>query len=165
MIIQYAVFNLTTGAPVKFGPCQSELLDEQAGPGERALETTAFTVEGNRPLFWEMVKAKREERYSAGVMTPFGLLQTNPESRELITGLLADALAALVTNDASYVRTFTKADDTPVTLNAVQMVAVGRLVVTYIDAVHQYSQALRTQIFAASDMAELLAIDVTAGWP
>jgi hypothetical protein len=166
MITNYVVFNLATGTPVKWGQCQPELLDAQAGQGERALATTSLTVDGNRAIFWEMVKVKREERYSAGVMTPFGLLDTNLASREKIVGLYADAVWAVVSNDAAYSRDFTKADEQQVTLNAVQMASVGRLIVDYIDAVHQRSQALRALIYAPeTDMAGLLAIDVSAGWP
>jgi hypothetical protein len=165
-MINYVVFGTATGSPVKWGQCQPELLDAQAGQGERALATTSLTVDGNRAIFWEMVKVKREERYSAGVMTPFGLLDTNPESRASIVGLYADAVWAVVSSDATYSRDFTKADQQQVTLNAVQMAAVGRLVVDYIDAVHQRSQALRALIYAPeTDMAGLLAIDVSAGWP
>lgn len=164
-VIQYVVFDTATGSPVKWGQCQPELLDAQAGAGQRALATSALTVEGNQAIFWEMVKTKREERYSAGVMTPFGLLDTNLASREKIVGLYADAVWAVVSSDTSYSRDFTKADEQQVTLNAVQMASVGRLIVDYIDAVHQRSQALRADIYAAADMAELLAIDVTAGWP
>lgn len=165
MDIPFVVFDVASGSPLRWGACQEYMLDAQAGIGERSLATSQLTVEGNYDLIWNKVKAIREQRYNAGITTPFGELDTKPESRDFINGLVTIAVAAMVKNDTSYARAFTKADDTQVTLNAQQIIAVGEMVEAYINATHQHSQALRAQIYAASDMAELLAIDVENGWP
>lgn len=161
----FVVFDSTTGAPLRWGSCQLEMLEDQGSEGERVLATSQLSVEGNHDLIWSEVKAIREQRYNAGISTPFGQLDTKPESRDFINGLVTIAVAAVVKNDTTYARAFTKADDTQVTLNAHQIIAVGEMVEAYINATHQHSQALRAQIYAAANMAQLLAIDVTAGWP
>lgn len=166
MMTPYVVFDVATGTLIKAGDCQLELLDAQAGAGQRALPTNLTSVEGIRPLIWELVKVKREERYSAGLTTPFGVLDTTPDSREKILGLFTDAVSRVATGGSKN-RNFTKTDETQVTLSSAQLVAVGQLVVDYIDAVHQHSQSLRTQIYAPTvdTVAELLAITIDTGWP
>lgn len=164
MNVPFVIFDITTGEYLRHGVCPPEYISDQAGEGQRVLATSALTVSGNQPLIWELVKVKREERYSAGLTTPFGVLDTTPDSREKILGLFTDAVSRVATGSNKN-RDFTKTDETQVTLSSVQLVAVGQLVVDYIDAVHQRSQQLRAEIYAAADMAELLAIDVTAGWP
>lgn len=165
MQIDYVVFDIATGTAERAGLCQPELLDAQAGGGQRALATSALTVGGNRTVLWEEVKTQREERLAAGVTTPFGLVQTDTVSRGYVTGLVTRALIALVNAEAGFSRSFTTAANTSITLDAAQIIAMGALVEEYVNAVHEHSQNLREQIDAAADMAELLAIDISVGWP
>lgn len=164
-MIQFVVFDVATGAVLRWGQCQADMLENQANEGERALATNDMTVAGNRVLVWEQVKAKREERLAAGALTPFGLVQTDPVSRGYVTGLVTRALIAEVNAEEGFSRTFTTAANTSVTLNAAQIIALGALVEEYVNDCHERSQALRADIDAASDMAGLLAIDITVGWP
>lgn len=164
-MIQYVVFDVATGEPEKWGQCQPEMLDAQASEGQRALATSHLTVSGNRNLVWEMVKAQREARLAVGASTPFGMVQTDPASRDIINGLVTRALIAQVKSEAGFTRTFTKSDNSRVTLNATQIIAVGEVVEGFVNSVHEHSQDLRDQIDAASDMAELLAINILTDWP
>lgn len=165
MITPYSVFDLATGELVKAGNCQIEMLSAQAEVGQRAMATNAVNLAGVRQAVWDAVKVEREARYSAGITTPFGVLDTKPDSREKITGLFADAISRVATG-GNKDRNFTKTDETQVTLSSVQLVAVGQLVVDYIDAVHQRSQALRAEIYNANTtMVDLLTMDIGVGWP
>lgn len=164
-MVQYVVFNIATGEPEKAGQCQPELLDAQAGEGQRALPTSHLTVAGNRNLLWEMVKVQREARLAVGASTPFGMVQTDPASRDIINGLVTRAIIAQVKADASFTRTFTKSDNSRVTLNAAQIIAVGEVVEDFVNSIHEHSQVLRDQIEAATSMAELLAVNILTGWP
>lgn len=164
-MIQFVVFDISTGAVLRFGQCQPDMLQNQANEGQRALATAALDVAGNRPVIWEQVKIKREERLAAGAETPFGVVQTDVVSRGYVTGLVTRALIAQVNAEAGFSRTFTTAANASVTLNAAQIIALGALVEEYVNACHERSQALRDDIEAAEDMAALLAIDIAVGWP
>ena len=163
-MIQYVVFDTATGAPVKWGQCQDELLDAQAGPGERALATSALTVDGNRLIVWADVKAQRDAAIDGGAATPSGVVDSDELARSNVSGA---ALGALIAKSASapYSVTWTMLDNSTVTLDADGMIAMGLAVLAHVNACHDRARALRAEIEAASDMAELLAIDVLAGWP
>lgn len=164
MNIPYVVFDLTTGAPQRWGQCQPETLAAQAGEGQRALATADLTVDGNRAIIWAEVKAQRDLHINGGAPTPAGIVDSDNEARANVSGA---ALAAVIAKAASaaYAVTWTLLDNSPVTLNADGMIAMGLAVMAHVDACHGHARDLRGQIEAASDMAELLAIDVTVGWP
>jgi hypothetical protein len=162
--MQYVVFNITTGEPIKWGQCQEELLDAQAGPGERALATSSLSVEGNRSSIWEMVKTTRTEKVNGGAATPWGIAQTDELARSNISGA---ALAALIAKSASapFEITWTFADNSTADLNADQMIGLGLTIMQHVNACYDRARELRVEIDAATNMAELLAIDVASGWP
>lgn len=163
-MIQYVVFDTATGAPVKWGQCQPELLDAQAGPGERALATSALTVDGNRLIVWELVRNLRNENIDAGAPTPFGVVDSDEAARSNVSGA---ALGALIAKSASapYAVTWTMLDNSTQTLDADEMITMAMAVLTHVNACHERARELRVQIETAPDMAALLAIDVTTGWP
>ena len=74
-MIPYVVFSTTTGEALRWGNCQDELLDMQAGGGETALATSELTVEGNKAPLWAKVKALRSEKVDGGAPTPWGMVQ------------------------------------------------------------------------------------------
>jgi hypothetical protein len=162
--MQYVVFNITTGEPVKWGQCQEELLDAQAGPGEKAIATSSLSVEGNRSSIWEVVKTLRTEKVNGGAATPWGIAQTDELARSNISGA---ALAALIAKSSSapFEITWTFADNSTANLNADQMISLGLTIMQHVNACYARARELRTEIDAATNMAELLAIDVASGWP
>lgn len=163
-MIQYVVFDTATGAPVKWGQCQPELLDAQAGPGERALATSALTVDGNRLIVWEQVRSLRDEKIDAGAPTPFGIVDSDEQARSNVSGAALGALIAKSAN-APYSVTWTMLDNSTVALDADEMIGMALAVLTHVNACHERAREFRAEIEAATNMAELLAIDVTAGWP
>lgn len=163
-MIQYVVFDTAIGSPVKWGQCQPELLDAQAEEGQRALATSALTVVGNRLIVWEQVRNLRNEKIDAGAPTPFGLVDSDEQARSNVSGAALGALIAKSAN-APYSVTWTMLDNSTVTLDADGMIGLGVAVLAHVNACHERARELRADIEAATDMAELLAVDVSAGWP
>lgn len=164
MNVTCVVFNLSTGEFLRTVHVPKEMVLAQAGPGERALETTALTVAGNRLVIWEAARTLRNAAIDAGAPTPFGVVDSDEQARSNVSGA---ALGALIAKSAGapYSATWTMLDNSTVTLDADGMIGLGLSVLTHVNACHERARALRTEIEAAADMAELLAIDVTAGWP
>ena len=165
MIIDYVVFNLATGHAVKAGQCQSELLEMQIeAEGQRALETKYLTVDGNRSIIWGAARKQRDDAIDAGAPTPFGAVDSDEAARSNVSGAALGALIAKSAN-APYSVTWTMLDNSTVALDADQMIAMALSVLMHVNACHERARELRAVIEAATDMAALLAIDVTAGWP
>lgn len=164
MITPYVVFDLATGQPLRWGSCQAEVVEDQAGAGERALSTSDLSVEGNRLVVWRMARDQRDEHIDGGAMTPVGAVDSDSEARSNITGAATGALIAKVSN-LPYTVTWTLLDNSTVTLDADGMIAMGLAVLSHVSACHERARQLRTAIEGAQGMAELLAIDVNAGWP
>jgi hypothetical protein len=164
MIVDYVVFDLATGQAVKAGGCQSELLAAQASEGQRALQSNSLTVDGNRAVIWGHVKTLRDAKINGGVLTPAGTFDSNDLSRLNVSGAVLGAVVAKSAS-APYSVQWTLQDNSVVTLDADQMIEVGMAMLNHVAACHDYARMLRGMIEAATDMAELLAIDLEAGWP
>jgi len=164
MIVPYTVFNSTTGEALRSGSCQEEVFEAQAGEGEIVLQTSALTVDGNRYVIWNAAKDQRDLHIDGGAMTPSGPVDSDSEARSNISGAVIGALVAKQAG-APYSITWTMLDNSAAPLNADQMIALGLAVLAHVDACHDRARQLRAAIEGAADMAELLSIDVTAGWP
>lgn len=164
MNVNCVVFNVATGEALRALQVPSEMVTAQAGQGERAIATTALTVEGNRLIVWEMVRGLRNTAIDAGAPTPFGAVDSDEAARSNVSGA---ALGALIAKSAGapYSVTWTMLDNSTAALDADQMIGMALAVLTHVNACHERARELRAEIEAAADMAELLAIDVTAGWP
>lgn len=162
--VNYVVFSLATGEPKRWGVCPADMVALQAGEGERSLPTTALTADGNRPAVWDAAKVERDAHINGGAPTAFGVADSDELARSNIAGA---ALAALIAKGAGspFSVTWTMADNSTVALNADQMIALGVAVMAHVDACHAHARILRGAIETAPDMASLLSIDVTAGWP
>jgi len=164
MFTDYVVFDVSTGTAQRAGRCQPELLNAQAGEGQRALATSALTVAGNRLIVWETVRALRNAAIDVGAPTPFGAVDSDEQARSNVSGA---ALGALIAKSAGapYSVTWTMLDNSTAALTADGMIAMALAVLTHVDACHERARELRAEIEAAANMAELLAIDIAAGWP
>lgn len=162
--VNYVVFSLATGEPKRWGVCPVDMVAVQAGAGERALATSELTVEGNRLSVWDAVKLQRDAHIDGGASTPYGIADSNELARSNVSGA---ALAALIAKNANapFAITWTMADNSTVALDADGMIAMGVAVMAHVDACHAHARLLRGAIETAPDMATLLSIDVTAGWP
>lgn len=164
MMTPFVVFNTATGEALRWGQCQAELVEAQAGAGETALATDALTVEGNRTPLWEKVKALREAKIDGGATFAGKVAQTDLLSRTNIAGA---ALAAVIAKSAAapFEVTWTFADNSTADLDADEMISLGITAMGHVDACYARARVLRSAIDAAADMAALLSINLEQGWP
>lgn len=164
MNVPFVVFDATTGDYLWHGVCPPESVSNQAGEGQRVLATSALTVNGNRTVIWEQARDLRDVKIDAGAPTPFGAVDSDEQARSNVSGAALGALIAKSAN-APYSVTWTMLDNSTQTLDADEMITMALAVLTHVNACHERARALRVQIETAPDMAALLAIDVTTGWP
>lgn len=115
-----------------------------------------------RALLWAEVKAARE-RAAAFCDTGSGRVDCSVSSRVMITGAVQMAKDALADSDWSIA--WTMADNSVVTLDAAQMIAMGTAVGAHVSACWAHGQTLRAAIDAAETLEALAQIDIVSGWP
>lgn len=122
------------------------------------------TIETAKARKWAETKLQRDLVINGGAPTQYGVMDSDETSRTNIAGAV---LSAIIATNASqpFEVTWTLADNSTVTLDANQMVDVGTVVMSFVNACHEHARALRQQIDAAEDEAALAAIDITEGWP
>lgn len=121
------------------------------------------SLQTRRDEMWAQVKELRDQHEWAGIsIQGLGMLDTDPTSQRKI--LLAAFKASINPN---FTINFTLADNTSITLNAVQVITAAELVTTLADAVHQKSLILRQAIYdeQVTTLAQLEAIDIVSDWP
>lgn len=164
MEVPYVVFNVASGEALRSGNIPEEMLELQAGVGERVLRGNALNVAGNRSNVLDDAWIIREAVIAGGCTTPFGIPDTTPFSISRLTAVVAGANAAITLNIPFSVN-FTMKDRTRVPLTAEQTLIMGLTVMAFVSACHDRFAVLEDEINAATSMAELLAIDVESGWP
>lgn len=108
------------------------------------------------------IKTLRDAREWGGCMTPVGkIVDTDPDSQRKLGGASTAALAL----GAQFSKKWRFKDDTKVTLDAQAMIGVGLSVVAHVDACQQRKNELDAAVDAAATMADLQAINISAGWP
>lgn len=122
-------------------------------------ETLALRERKDRML--AAVKAKRDACEQAGCQTPYGPIDTNPDSQRKVGGGSTAALAL----GASFSKKWRMADNSYQVLDAAKMIEVGLLVVAHVDACQQRKNDLDEAIEEATTLAELDLIDIESGWP
>lgn len=108
-----------------------------------------------------VVKELRNTHEAKGVMTPFGMIDSDPVSQRKITGAVLMALIA----GESFSIEFTMANNTNVTMNGEQITLAGVIVGQHVSACQARKTALDALINDATTQAELDAIDPDTGWP
>lgn len=108
------------------------------------------------------VKARREKAEFGGCnVAGIGRFQTDPDSRSKVNG----AALMAVLGGSGFEIDWRLADDSLVTLNAEQMIAVGLAIGQHVAACQYRKNALDASIDAAATAEVLEAIDIEAGWP
>lgn len=113
---------------------------------------------------WEQVKARRDAAIDGGATTPSGVVDSDALSRSNISGAVLAAVIAQAAG-APFSMDWTLKDNSVVTLDAADMIAVGLAVMSHVNSAHAVARVLRATIEAATDVGTLLQIDITAGWP
>lgn len=110
------------------------------------METAVF-------LKWVEIKAKRDELEWAGFTWDGSTFDSDPTSQSRIQGAVILAM-----QDPQYQVTWTLANNTTRVLSNADILAVGLALATHVETLHARAQALRTQIDAAQNVAEVNAI-------
>lgn len=110
------------------------------------------------------VNALKVAKQSGQAPTSQGAVDCDTDSRNKLNGAVLMAMLALQ-NSQPFALSWTMADNTQVSLDAIGAIALGQEVGGYIAAVHGHAITLKTAIDAATSFAELAAIDIDAGWP
>lgn len=179
-LVDFIRFDAATGAFDGLGRCPPAQLAAQSGGGFLAFAfdgepPVTKTVENGRTFFevdvdwlrgpiWERAKAARDAAIDGGAPTPAGVVDSDALSRSNITGASIGAMLAQ-SSGAPFSVEWTLKNNSVVTLDAAQMIALGLAVLAHVNACHDHARALREQIEAAADVTALLQIDVSAGWP
>lgn len=108
-----------------------------------------------------LVKSRRDQAEWAGVMTPYGPIDTDPAAQRKVNG---NVTMAMILGDA-FTTEFRMWDDKIRPLDHDQMIEVGLIVGQHVGACQANKNLLDALINGAADAAELSAIDLSAGWP
>lgn len=98
---------------------------------------------------WERIKAAREAFFNAPLSTPFGVFDSDPVSRTRITDAVL-MLQTLTSLGQPANIDFTLANDSVVTLDAMQMVTVGLLLGQKVQTAFGISRLRREAIYSAT---------------
>lgn len=168
----FVIFDTATGAAKRFGRCQSTMLEAQAREGEIAVGTDQFDLEGLRPVFSSRVDERRDECIAGGFHVASGplageILQTGKDSDKtnwLVSQSMYDKQVA-AGNGAVVAANFRTLSNTTITISFADGASVLDAMAIWGASVMAHSWALKDEIAAAASVAELLSIDIDAGWP
>ena len=107
------------------------------------------------------VKLHRNKAEWAGVQTPFGLIDSDPESQRKLSGAVQMALIA----GETFTVPWRMADNSVVMYGQQEIIAAGMLVGQHVAECQIWKNGLDDLIEAATTAEELEAIVVDSGWP
>lgn len=142
-------------------------LVSEDGPytGGQIVEDAEFAFLSLRLAMKQAVKTKRSTAEQAGLtVAGIGSFDTDVESQRKINGAVTMALIALQSNQP-FDLDWRLADDSVVSLDAMEMIGVGVAVGQHVSACQANKNALDAAIALATTVEELQAIDTDAGWP
>lgn len=178
----FLVLDEATGRVLRAGACSDpDQLDAQAGPGEVVIADPPSDVLADGRWHWNgsdfaqspatltdlkaqaknVVRNLRDLAEWGGCNTSGGRVDSDPESQRKTNGSVTMALIA----GAAFSIEWRMADNSVVTFNHDQMIAVGVALGLHVSACQNRKNELDAAIDAASSETTLAAIDLTAGWP
>lgn len=136
------------------------------GTGQETVEPGPVLSVAERKLeMVESIKSIRDARIAGGTTVQgVGVFDSDDAARLNITGAVVMAQVAIAANQP-FSMSWKLANNTLVTLNAQQMIAVGLAAGTHVAACHARAQALGVAVQGAADHAALDAININIGWP
>lgn len=145
--------------------CEFQEVDRPPNMGEVPDGAGSWTLPLRvaRDRRWDIAKVYREVRINGGCATPSGAVDTDAESRNLISGSVVMAQLA----GAAFSTSWRLADNNYVTLDAAAMIALGMAVGRFVAACYLASFAISDALDAAAaiDAAAIAAVDIQAGYP
>lgn len=110
------------------------------------------------------VERIRNARIAEGCTTPFGIVDTDPESvRNIMAAYQASTLALMTQSPFS--TTWRMQNNTFQTMDATGMVAIGNAVLARVTACYERSWALKALVDDAESIEDIDAIGFETGWP
>lgn len=164
---------ITTGAdvPPKDGGFPWDDTMRAWPQAERPAEATIFVggawvadLDVLRARRWVAVRAARDRVQLSDCVTPLGRVDTDAASQLKISGAVQMAMIAQAAG-APFSIEWTMHDNSPVTHDAAQMIAMGVAVGQHVAACHEVAVMKRTAIEAAASEADIEAVEVDSGWP
>lgn len=136
------------------------------GTGQETVEPGPVLSVAERKLeMVESIKAIRDTHIAGGTTVQgIGVFDSDDAARLNITGAVVMAQVAIAANQP-FSMSWKLANNTLVTLNATQMIAVGIAAGTHVAACHARAQVLGVAVQNAADHAALDAININIGWP
>lgn len=169
----YIVYDPQTGDVLRVGVASDSVIALQAQDGEAVTEAPGGVIrwpdldpDPLRPFLWAKVKTRRDAVINGGAPSPAGRVDSDMLSRANITGAVLAALMAQQAGSAFSIN-WTLLDNSVVTLDAGQVIAMGEAVMAHVNAAHDRARGLRAMIDGAADIAGLLRVipGMEEGWP
>lgn len=158
-----------TGTPHFFGTCPDGVSTD--APGVLAVLTEAEfeqaradELEARRTLLRTRVNAERDQLEAAGFPHAGLWFQSDERSVARLNSTALTASAALMAGQSPAFPDWLAADNTPLPVDAMGVLALQASLTMHAGALHQRARAIKAQIEAAQDFAQLAAVD-TGGWP
>lgn len=123
-----------------------------------------------RNLRWEEAKAYHASRAAGGFVLPgVGVIQTNADSREAIRTLADEAKDKIAGGELDWSTSFKNEANVRVPVTALQIIGVYAALRAFLgacyDAKEDIGDALNAALAEGATAADILAIDITAGYP
>lgn len=126
----------------------------------KSIVAPTVTLDDLQGQKWNSTKLVRDGVQVGGCMTSIGEVHTDQNT---ISMLLIYTHSAQI--DSTYSVTWQLADNSSKTLAAADIIKLNTEVSNFFNLVFNFSQALRTKIYATTSETELEAIDINTGWP
>ena len=133
-------------------------------PAGTALENVPVMFEELIAARWIEALAFRNSKQEGTCPTPLGDVQIDADSQRKISGA---TLAALIAKGVGqpFSISWTMVDNSVVPHDADQMIAMGMTVTMYLAACQIAGTAIRDALLATHTEADLMAVDIKAGYP
>lgn len=128
------------------------------------LALSKMSVSEAKAALLAAINAERDRREEAGFPYRGQILDSTPRSVQRITAAALAALAALASGQP-YIVEWTCADNSTLTLDAAGVIGIPVALAQHAAALHAHARSLKAAVEAAGSEAELVAIDIHAGWP
>lgn len=159
-----------TDAPEFFGTC-ADGLSPSATPGVLAvlteaefLQASADELEARKTKLRARVNAERDHLETVGFPHAGLWFQSDERSVARLNSTALTASAALMAGQSHAFPDWLADDNTPLPVDAMGVLALQSSLTLHAGALHQHARAIKAQIDAAQDFAQLAAVNL-GGWP
>jgi len=123
------------------------------------------SVESAQSDLISQINARRDQLETAGFPYAGLWFQSDQRSVDRLNSTALTASAALISGQSVTFPDWLSADNTPLPVDAAGMLALQAALTQHAGALHQHAKRLKAEVVAATAVADLESIDITAGWP